>query len=102
MKHKDSRRPSSWKEQNITRTKEEAISILSGYKARIDAKEISFADLAKTESDCNSAKRGGDLDFFTPGTMQEPFEKVAFALQVGEMSGIVETGSGVHLILRTA
>lgn len=35
VKHKDSRRPSSWKEEHITRTKEEAIEILEGYEKRI-------------------------------------------------------------------
>jgi NIMA-interacting peptidyl-prolyl cis-trans isomerase 1 len=60
-----------------------------------------FAGLAGTESDCSSAKRGGDLGWFEHGTMQKPFSDAAFALDVGELSQVVDTDSGVHLILRT-
>jgi peptidyl-prolyl cis-trans isomerase NIMA-interacting 1 len=59
-------------------------------------------ELAKTESDCSSAKHGGDLGFFGRGQMQRAFEEAAFALNVGQMSGIIDTDSGLHLILRTA
>lgn len=60
-----------------------------------------MAELAKTYSDCSSAKRGGDLGLFGRNCMQKPFEDAAFNLKVGEMSDIVETDSGLHLILRT-
>eukprot|EP00970_Alexandrium_tamarense_P002610 scaffold367_cov202-Alexandrium_tamarense.AAC.22 len=43
-----------------------------------------------------------DLGFFGRGMMQKPFEDASFALQVGEMSGIVSTDSGLHLIYRIA
>ncbi|KAJ2936063.1 hypothetical protein H1R20_g1034, partial [Candolleomyces eurysporus] len=105
VKHRDSRRPASWKESNITRTKEEAIEILKGYEAEINAAGDSFTDkfaeLATRESDCSSHEKGGDLGWFGRGQMQKPFEDAAFALEVGTMSGIVATDSGVHLILRT-
>ncbi|KAL1917926.1 uncharacterized protein VTP21DRAFT_3760 [Calcarisporiella thermophila] len=101
VKHRESRRPSSWREENITRSPDEAIAILREHERRIKAGEISFAELAKTESDCSSAKHGGDLGYFSRGQMQPPFEEAAFGLRVGEMSEPVWTDSGVHLILRT-
>jgi NIMA-interacting peptidyl-prolyl cis-trans isomerase 1 len=100
VKHKDSRRPSSWREPNITRSKEEAIQMLKGYEDQIQSGQKSLGDLAVSESDCSSARKRGDLGFFGKGQMQKEFEDAAFALQPGEMSGIVETASGVHLIQR--
>lgn len=100
VKHRDSRRPSSWKEQNITRSKEEAIKILRGHEGVIKSGEKKLGDLAVSESDCSSARKGGDLGFFGKGQMQKEFEDAAFALQPGEMSSVVETASGVHLIER--
>ncbi|TPX68411.1 hypothetical protein SpCBS45565_g03106 [Spizellomyces sp. 'palustris'] len=102
VKHRESRRPSSWREENITRTKEEAHKKIAAFRERIVSEETDLATLAQTESDCSSAKRGGDLGQFGRGQMQPPFENAAFALQVGELSQPVESDSGVHLILRTA
>ena len=101
VKHKDSRRPASWREDPITRSKEEALEILAGYRKQIFNKEATFEELAGQFSDCSSAKKGGDLGMFGPGQMQKPFEEATFALQVGEMSEAVDTDSGVHIILRT-
>jgi peptidyl-prolyl cis-trans isomerase NIMA-interacting 1 len=100
VKHKDSRRPSSWREQNITRSKEDAIVMLQGYESQIKSGSTSLGDLAVSESDCSSARKRGDLGFFGKGQMQKEFEDAAFALKPGEMSGVVETASGVHLIQR--
>lgn len=68
VKHRDSRRPASWREPKITRSKEEAIDLIKGYQAQIQAFENgtgddakSLPDLATTESDCSSARKGGDL-----------------------------------------
>ncbi|KAL9649439.1 hypothetical protein ABK040_016221 [Willaertia magna] len=104
VKHNQSRRPSSWREEHVTRSKEEALSLLQEYRDEIfNAPDLNekFKELASQFSDCSSAKRGGDLGFFTRGQMQKPFEDVSFSLQVGELSDIVETDSGVHIILRT-
>ncbi|KAL2803007.1 hypothetical protein BJX63DRAFT_425617 [Aspergillus granulosus] len=100
VKHRDSRRPSSWREANITRTKEEAREILRGHQERILSGEIRLGDLATSESDCSSARKKGDLGFFGHGEMQREFEEAAFALQPGEISDIVESQSGLHLIER--
>lgn len=61
VKHRDSRRPSSWREANITRTKEEAIEILKGHEKRIRSGEATLGDIAISESDCSSARKRGDL-----------------------------------------
>ena len=100
VKHKGSRRPSSWKQENITRTKEEAIEILKRHREAISSGNVDFVDLARSESDCSSSKRGGDLGMVAPGDMQEPFEDASFALKKGELSDIVESDSGVHIIWR--
>jgi len=94
-------------QSNITRNKEEALSILNGYKSQLDplsGSDLSekFAALAGENSDCSSHSNGGDLGLFGKGQMQKPFEQAAFGTAVGEMSGVVETESGLHLILRTA
>ena len=61
VKHRESRRPSSWRDDNITRSKEEAREILNGHEERIRNGEVGLGELATTESDCNSAKKRGDL-----------------------------------------
>jgi len=58
-----------------------------------------FAKLARTYSDdAASAAKGGELGYFTRGSMVPSFEKAAFALKPGEISGIVETPFGFHII----
>jgi len=102
VKHAGSRRPSSWKEENITRTQHEAEALLHEFQAQIAGDSGEFARLATEHSDCSSHDRGGDLGWFGRGQMQKPFEDAAFSLKPGEMSGVIDTDSGVHLILRTA
>jgi peptidyl-prolyl cis-trans isomerase D len=58
-----------------------------------------FADLAKKNSDDKgSAANGGDLDFFGRGAMVKPFEDAAFAMKPGEISNVVESEFGFHII----
>ncbi|SCV68175.1 BQ2448_296 [Microbotryum intermedium] len=105
IKSEKSRRPSSWRQLHITRTVEQAREILQTHQQNLQAAEDlpkQFARVAKAESDCSSAREGGDLGFFGRQQMQKPFEEAAFALKVGEMSPIIQTDSGLHLILRTA
>eukprot|EP00933_Yihiella_yeosuensis_P012273 TRINITY_DN1205_c0_g3_i1.p1 TRINITY_DN1205_c0_g3~~TRINITY_DN1205_c0_g3_i1.p1 ORF type:complete len:318 (-),score=62.43 TRINITY_DN1205_c0_g3_i1:76-1029(-) len=107
-KHKDSKKPSSARQKVITCTVDEAkmhLKTLRDYLAAKGKKDFEslkevFGEAAKENSDCGSAKKRGDLGIFGRGRMQKPFEDASFALSVGEMSDVIETESGVHLILR--
>ena len=65
--------------------------------ARLEAGE-DFATLATEASQDSSAAQGGDLGYFPRGKMVASFEDAAFALQPGEISGIVESPFGLHII----
>ena len=60
-----------------------------------------FADLAREHSTGPSGPNGGELGWFGRGAMVAPFEEAAFALEIGEISDIVETQYGYHIILLT-
>jgi len=102
VKHSGSRRPASWKNSHITMSEDEARQILKGYQSEIGQDPTKFAELASKHSDCSSHEKGGDLGFFGHGQMQKPFEDATYRLKVGEISDVIKTDSGLHLIMRTA
>lgn len=80
------------------RVKDKAEALL----AELKKKPESFAKLAKENSqDPGSAERGGDLDFFGKGAMVKPFEEAVNKLKEGEISGLVQSDFGIHIIQLT-
>lgn len=75
------------------KAKEKADALLKRVKAGED-----FASIAKAESSCPSANQGGDLGPIGRGQTVPAFENAAFGLKPGEMSGVVETEFGYHII----
>lgn len=69
---------------------------------QVKQNSASFASVARTESqDPGSAAQGGDLDFFGRGAMVKPFEDAVFAMQKGDISDLVESEFGYHIIQLT-
>lgn len=86
---------------NVVRTRDQALATAQQVLARAKAGD-DFARLAVEYSDEPGASaRGGSLGRFGRGAMVPAFEEAVFKLQVGEISGIVETGFGFHVIQRT-
>ena len=83
-----------------SRSKDDAQKLIGELKTQIDGGG-DFAALARQHSDCPSGKSGGDLGQFGRGQMVGAFEDTTYALPVGNVSGIVETGFGYHIIKRT-
>jgi len=65
---------------------------------KIKNEEITFADAAKEYSEDVTASEGGELGYFSAGQMVPEFEAAAFALEVGEVSDVVQTDYGYHII----
>jgi len=79
----------------LVKTEKEANSVLERLK-----KGEKFSKIAKEVSLCSSKKRDGDLGTFGRGKMIKEFENAAYSLKKGEMSPIVKTKFGYHIIKR--
>ncbi len=79
----------------LVKTEKEVNQVLDRLK-----KGEKFTAIAKDVSQCPSKKRGGDLGTFGRGQMVKEFETAAFALDKGQISGIVKTQFGYHIIKR--
>ncbi len=77
--------------------KKKARAKIEGALKRVKAGE-DFAKVAEELSEDSSAKQGGSLGLFGEGAMVKPFEEAAFALKKGEISGVVESKFGYHVI----
>lgn len=100
QKHLGSRNPNdSYRKKPITRTKEEAVANIMKFKEEIKNMD-DWDRIAHEYSECGSAANAGDLGMFGRGAMQKQFEDAAFALEVGAMSDLVDSDSGIHIILR--
>ncbi len=87
-------------EADTEETKAEKKQKLEGILAEVRG-GADFAALAQEHSSCPSKTRGGDLGFFPRGQMVGEFENAAFALEVGQVSDVVETQFGYHIIKLT-
>lgn len=84
-------------EQKSVKSKAEALL------AQVRKDPAQFAKLAKDNSqDTGSAERGGDLDFFSRGVMVKAFDDAVFKMKEGDISGLVQTDYGIHIIQLTA
>ena len=77
----------------LIETQEEAEAVLEKIRGGAD-----FAELAKERSLCLSREKGGDLGFIARGITIKPFEDAAFALKPGEISEVIKTQFGYHII----
>eukprot|EP00617_Octactis_speculum_P001484 CAMPEP_0185778192 /NCGR_PEP_ID=MMETSP1174-20130828/91807_1 /TAXON_ID=35687 /ORGANISM="Dictyocha speculum, Strain CCMP1381" /LENGTH=114 /DNA_ID=CAMNT_0028466815 /DNA_START=14 /DNA_END=358 /DNA_ORIENTATION=+ len=102
IKHAGSRNPVSRRTNKSTAdiSPDAARAELEEYQQVITA--ANFKEKAFERSDCGSFQSGGDLGMFSSGQMMKPFEDATFALPVGGISDIIETDSGLHLIMRYA
>ena len=86
---------------DISRSKEEAKAEAERIRKLIVDDNMDFAEMAKEHSDGPSSTKGGDLGKFKFEVMAKPFSEAAFALGIDEVSEVVETGFGFHIIKRT-
>jgi parvulin-like peptidyl-prolyl isomerase len=85
---------------SATRGKQEAATEIAGLRQQVED-GADFGAVARDNSDCPSSAQGGDLGTFSRGQMVPEFETAAFGLAVGDLSDVVETAFGYHIIQRT-
>ncbi|MCK9557371.1 MAG: peptidylprolyl isomerase [Candidatus Cloacimonetes bacterium] len=97
-------KPVSWNLRMILRevkasdeTTTAALAEINSLKAQLEG-GADFAELASTQSDCPSSVQGGDLGYFKRGMMVKPFEDAAFSMSIGEISPVVQSQFGYHII----
>ena len=88
-------------DSKITRSKQAARKEAERIRGLITNGGKDFADMAKKHSDGPSGPKGGDLGSFKFEVMAQPFSEAAFDLNIDEVSEVVETGFGFHIIKRT-
>ncbi len=88
-------------DSKIKRSKQAAKKEANRIRGLVVNEGEDFAEMAKKHSDGPSGPKGGDLGKFKFEVMAKPFSEAAFALEVGEVSEVVETGFGFHVIQRT-
>ena len=88
-------------DSKIKRSKQAAKKEAERIRGAIVGQGKDFAEMAKKHSDGPSGPKGGDLGSFKFEVMAKPFSEAAFALEVNEVSEVVETGFGFHVIKRT-
>jgi len=100
-------KPTTWELSLILReirpsveTQERIIAETETLLEKLKAGE-DFAALAEEYSDCPSSQQGGDLGYFKRGMMVKPFEDAAFSLSINEISEIVQSNFGYHIIKLT-
>jgi peptidyl-prolyl cis-trans isomerase D len=90
--------PKSASAEDRQKAKAQAEALLKSVRSAPDT----FAEIAKKNSqDTGSASKGGDLDFFSRGAMVKPFEDAVFAMKKGDISDVVESDFGYHIIKLT-
>lgn len=77
-----------------------ALDKIKAIRERIVSGGADFAEEAKKNSDCPSGQGGGSLGWFGRGMMVPEFDKVAFEMKKGEVSGVVSTQFGYHIIYK--
>ena len=91
---------SKQKPTTLSRTRAEAATAIQEIASQLASDGSNFKAIAKNRSDCPSGHRGGDLGTFGRGQMSLPFENAVFSLEENEISAIVETEFGFHIIQR--